>query len=99
VVTLADVTLASAVELIAQELGRVEPWQRDALCSEPGYRDADFFPDRGASTGEAKAICARCLVRAECLDYALRAGVRHGVWGGLSEHERRRMRRDRVLAA
>jgi WhiB family redox-sensing transcriptional regulator len=99
VVSVADVTLAAAVELIAQVLGQAEPWQRDALCSEPQYRDADYFPERGASTREAKAICTRCLVRAECLDFALRIGTKHGVWGGLSERERRRIRRERALAA
>lgn len=64
-------------------------WMTDALCAEV---DADlFFPEMGGSTREAKAVCAECLVRAECLDYALETGQRFGVWGGMSERERRRL--------
>ncbi len=49
----------------------------------------DFFPARGESVRDAKAVCAGCPVRSECLDFALRLKVAHGVWGGLSERERR----------
>lgn len=52
-----------------------------------------FFPARGADTGPAKAVCRRCDVQAECLAYALNSAEKHGVWGGLSERERRRLRR------
>ncbi len=48
-----------------------------------------FFPDKGGSTREAKSICARCPVAAECLDYALDNDERFGIWGGLSERDRR----------
>jgi len=58
-----------------------------------------FFPGRGESPAEAKAVCATCPIRAECLDYALDHGVRHGVWGGESERARRRIRKLRVEAA
>lgn len=54
-----------------------------------------FFPERGESTREAKAVCRACPVKAECLEWALDAGEKHGIWGGLSERERRRVRRDR----
>jgi WhiB family redox-sensing transcriptional regulator len=55
-----------------------------------------FFPERGASTNEAKAVCARCAVREQCLEHALTNGEKHGIWGGLSERERRRSRRQRA---
>lgn len=51
-----------------------------------------FFPDRGASTREAKAVCNACEVREECLEYALAHGEKFGIWGGKSERERRTMR-------
>ncbi len=54
-----------------------------------------FFPDRGESLSPAKAICAECIVRDECLEYALDNRERFGVWGGTSERERRRLRRSR----
>ena len=47
---------------------------------------------------EAKKVCARCDVRAECLQWALEAGQDHGVWGGLSEDERRAMKRRNARA-
>lgn len=63
-----------------------EKWRRDALCSQS---DPDaFFPEKGGSTADAKKVCAQCGVRAQCLDYALRADERFGVWGGLSTTER-----------
>jgi WhiB family transcriptional regulator, redox-sensing transcriptional regulator len=69
-------------------------WQDYANCR---GADADlFFPERGASTRKAKAICAACEVRAECLDYAVDMGEKFGIWGGLSERERRRVRRERT---
>ncbi|QWF85710.1 WhiB family transcriptional regulator [Amycolatopsis sp. CA-230715] len=69
-----------------------ETWREDALCREA---DPDaFFPDRGGRVVEAKRICARCDVQAQCLLDALRNDERFGVWGGLSPRERRRIRRD-----
>lgn len=63
-------------------------------------RDPDlFFPDRGAATAPAKAICHNCQVREECLEFALTNGERFGIWGGTSERERRRIRRRRLLEA
>jgi WhiB family redox-sensing transcriptional regulator len=52
-----------------------------------------YFPEKGSSAGEAKRICARCDVRAECLEYALGREEKFGVWGGLSERERRKLKR------
>ncbi len=71
-------------------------WQDYANCR---GADADlFFPERGASTRKAKAICTACEVRSDCLDFALRAGEKFGIWGGMSERERRRVRRERTVA-
>ncbi|MEX2549141.1 MAG: WhiB family transcriptional regulator [Nitriliruptoraceae bacterium] len=66
-------------------------WMLEAKCL-----DADpeaFFPEKGGSTREAKRICAACPVRSECLDHALSSDERFGIWGGLSERERRRAKR------
>ena len=48
-----------------------------------------FFPERGASTREAKEVCRGCEVRIDCLEYALQNGEKFGIWGGMSERERR----------
>lgn len=71
-------------------------WQERANCL--GVDPDLFFPERGASTREAKAVCGSCEVRAECLEYALDHAEKFGIWGGLSERERRRLRRQRALA-
>jgi WhiB family redox-sensing transcriptional regulator len=72
-------------------------WQDDANCL--GVDPDLFFPERGASTREAKEVCRGCVVREECLEYALANGEKFGIWGGLSERERRRIRRQRAQAA
>ncbi len=70
-------------------------WMDDAACI--GV-DADlFFPVRGESTTEAKEVCRGCVVREQCLDLALANGEKFGIWGGLSERERRPLRRARRL--
>lgn len=78
---------------------RPEPdptWKAKANCQGVG---ADlFFPERGASTREAKEVCRGCVVRDDCLEYALANSEKFGIWGGLSERERRRIRRSRRLA-
>jgi WhiB family redox-sensing transcriptional regulator len=71
-------------------------WQEHANCL--GVDPDLFFPERGASTREAKSVCASCEVKADCLEYALVNGEKFGIWGGLSERERRRLRRQRALA-
>jgi WhiB family transcriptional regulator, redox-sensing transcriptional regulator len=66
-------------------------WADGALCAET---DPElFFPENGGSVRDAKQVCSRCPVRAECLAYALDTNQRFGVWGGLSERERRQIRR------
>ena len=55
--------------------------------------EVDYFPARGQSLEPARDVCRGCLVRDECAAYAIDTGQGHGVWGGLSERERRRLRR------
>ncbi len=69
-------------------------WQARALCAQTDPES--FFPEKGGSTREAKRVCLTCEVRDECLEYALRNDERFGIWGGLSERERRRVRRAAV---
>jgi WhiB family redox-sensing transcriptional regulator len=67
------------------------PWASEAKCLNA---DPDvFFPEKGGSTREAKRICGECPVRAECLEYALEEDERFGIWGGMSERERRKLKR------
>lgn len=67
-------------------------WHARAACR--GLPPALFFPAENGSYEKGKAICARCPVRKECLDFALTPPLEHhGIWGGTSERERRRMRR------
>ncbi len=71
-------------------------WQDLANCL--GVDPDLFFPERGASTREAKEVCKGCVVRPDCLEFALENGEKFGIWGGMSERERRRIRRQRSLA-
>ena len=66
-------------------------WQERALCAQTDPEA--FFPEKGGSTREAKRVCTGCEVKAECLEYALDNDERFGIWGGLSERERRRLKR------
>ena len=70
-------------------------WWDEANCL--GVDPDLFFPERGASTREAKAVCRGCVVMDECLEYALQNSEKFGIWGGMSERERRRVRRQRAL--
>ncbi|MGP5376809.1 WhiB family transcriptional regulator [Brachybacterium alimentarium] len=69
-------------------------WQERALCAQTDPEA--FFPEKGGSTREAKKVCVSCEVRAECLEYALENDERFGIWGGLSERERRKLKRRAV---
>jgi len=72
-------------------------WQDYSNCR---GADADlFFPERGASTRKAKAICNACQVKGECLEFAITQSEKFGIWGGLSERERRKIRKERSIAA
>src|SRR3972149_511381 len=84
----------SLVQTLEQET-EDRRWQERSNCL--GVDPDLFFPERGASTKEAKGVCGGCEVRLDCLEYALRHGEKFGIWGGMSERERRRLRRQRAL--
>lgn len=69
-------------------------WQERALCAQTDPEA--FFPEKGGSTREAKKVCLGCDVRGDCLEYALAHDERFGIWGGLSERERRRLKKEAV---
>lgn len=69
-------------------------WQADSLCAQTDPEA--FFPEKGGSTRDAKKVCGACNVRSQCLEYALANDERFGIWGGLSERERRRLRKRAV---
>ncbi|MBB5642126.1 WhiB family transcriptional regulator [Cryobacterium roopkundense] len=71
--------------------GNTLSWQTDSLCAQTDPEA--FFPEKGGSTRDAKKICASCEVRTQCLEYALANDERFGIWGGLSERERRKLRK------
>lgn len=106
-VTLADVAARVAPPAASSSPGPVRrrlllavvverDWRRSANCA--GVDPDLFYPKRGGSKDlqaeqirEAKAVCASCVVRAQCLASALEHQEDHGIWGGLSERERRRL--------
>ena len=82
----------SLLDLAGQDSDDAElSWQERALCAQTDPEV--FFPEKGGSTREAKKVCVSCEVRAECLEYALENDERFGIWGGLSERERRKLKR------
>ncbi len=84
-------------QLLEMMNGQDLAWQDLANC-----RGADpdlFFPERGASTRTAKGICRECSVMNECLEFAIVSSEKFGIWGGMSERERRKIRRQRAVAA
>ncbi len=85
------------VEVSMEQTPDEYAWMFQARCRvvNPG----EFFPSDGTGVETAQRVCAACPVRAECLEYALLHRIEHGVWGGASERERRRiLRRRRDLA-
>ena len=72
-------------------------WRELAACR--GTDLAVFFPERGESAGPARQVCAACPVRQPCLDYAITNRITHGIWGGLTERERRALRSGWVRAS
>ncbi|MFE7868813.1 WhiB family transcriptional regulator [Micromonospora humida] len=72
-------------------------WHAQANCR--GTDTDEFYPDKGGTTRTAKRICARCTVQAECRQDAIDRREPFGVWGGLSERERRQVRRQASTGA
>ena len=68
-------------------------WQQNALCAQTDPEA--FFPEKGGSTRDAKRVCAQCEVREQCLNWAVDHDERFGIWGGMSERERRRYKKIR----
>jgi WhiB family redox-sensing transcriptional regulator len=66
-------------------------WHQKALCAQTDPEI--FFPEKGGSVREAKQVCQHCEVREQCLKYAIENDERFGIWGGMSERERSRIRR------
>jgi len=87
--SLARVDAFQMLEIIEEV--EAQDWQDRALCAETDPEA--FFPEKGGSTREAKRICNSCEVRRQCLEYALTHDERFGIWGGLSERERRKLKR------
>jgi WhiB family redox-sensing transcriptional regulator len=65
-------------------------WRELAACR--GTDLGLFFPGRGESAGPARQVCAACPVRQPCLEYAISNRIAYGIWGGLTERERRALR-------
>ncbi|MGK7224071.1 WhiB family transcriptional regulator [Kocuria flava] len=107
--TVEDAPRATVVDLLEAPAGETDPWgavaelysveedegelawQTDALCAQTDPEA--FFPEKGGSTRDAKRVCEACPVQSACLDYAMSKDEKFGIWGGLSERERRRLRR------
>lgn len=85
-----DKSDAEDIRLYGVEFGTPQ-WYELAVCAQTDPEA--FFPEKGGSTREAKRVCAGCPVMQECLEYALANDERFGIWGGKSERERRRMKR------
>lgn len=73
-----------------------QPWMDEAVCAQV---DPElFFPEKNGNAAPARRLCGTCPVAGECLEFALTNGERFGVWGGLSERERRKLRKERNAA-
>ena len=71
-------------------------WMAEGLCAEKP--PSLFFPSDGVGVDVARKICADCPVKSACLEYALENRIDHGVWGGTSERERRRLIKSRQIS-
>lgn len=84
--------LSGAPSAMGSGMSNPRNWITDGACF--GSYDARFFPARGDSNKEAKAICfGKCSIREACLEHALTQPERFGIWGGTSERERQEIRR------
>ncbi len=77
---------------MANYVGSTE-WMQEAMCSD--VEPSIFFPKDGPGVEIAKRVCADCVVISECLEYAIANRIDHGVWGGASERERKRIIKSR----
>ncbi|SKF33577.1 transcription factor WhiB [Mycobacteroides abscessus subsp. massiliense] len=76
---------------------RDSSWRQRGVCAQVG---GDlFFPEKGGTTREVKRLCQGCDVQDECLEWALAHDERFGVWGGLSERERRALKKQQAKQA
>jgi WhiB family redox-sensing transcriptional regulator len=82
------------MQRITSKLLQPLDWQSHASCTE--VDPEIFFPERGGSSKAARAVCSGCQVRMQCLEYALNNKEQFGIWGGTSERERRRLRKERA---
>lgn len=87
-----DPELVDLLAALAEEDGPA--WQERALCAQTDPEA--FFPCKGGSVREAKRICQGCEVRSECLEYAIAHDERFGIWGGMTERERRKIKKQRM---
>lgn len=79
---------------IPERYAEATHWTDMAYCK--GQATELFYPEKGGSSRAAKGICALCIVPSVCLEYALEADERFGVWGGLTARERRILERKKV---
>lgn len=77
-------------EVYVDRSGLPPDWRKDANCR--GMDPNLFHPGRGENTQAAVAACVGCLVIKECLHYAMSNNIKVGVWGGLSERQRKKIR-------
>ncbi len=86
-----ELMVGEALDYLFDVVEDERDWQERALCAQTDPEA--FFPEKGGSTREAKRICLGCEVRTDCLKYALEHDERFGIWGGLSERQRRNLKK------
>ena len=79
------------VDVLPADPSPPDVWQERSACF--GIDPDVFFPISEEEAGPALAFCSACTIRSECLSWALKNGERYGVWGGLTEQQRRRLTR------
>ena len=82
---------------LVDDFAELETWQDRAACRR--VDSSIFFLELGARPDQARAICAQCAVRTECLEMALAEGLTFGIFGGKTPRERRVIRNQRRYAA
>ncbi|MEY4230435.1 MAG: hypothetical protein RLZZ362_1284 [Actinomycetota bacterium] len=87
--TMSGLTITTAANPVPPDVDSVTAWMSAGNCR--NYPPAVFFPSDGVGVDRARKICVDCPVLGQCLEYALDQRIEHGVWGGCSERERRRI--------